>query len=194
MRLFVAIDLPTIIKDELERISCGLPRARWVPAEQRHLTLTFIGEIERLDLDRIIAALGTIRSKVFLLRLKGTGCFPPRRDPRVLWAGVEKSDDLTRLKKKIDRALTGIGIVPDSRRFFPHVTLARVAKTPLGRTARYLVEHAEFSPPAFSAETFTLYSSRLTPAGAIHQPEAEFPLDEPSDLADLPNLESHDAD
>lgn len=177
MRLFVAIELPEAVKAELERISCGLPRARWVPADQRHLTLSFIGEVDGTELDNIIAGLETVRASAFSLQLKGVGCFPPRRDPRVLWVGVERSDLLVEFKKKIDRALNRAGITPDSRKFFPHITLARVAKTPIGRTARFLAEHSGFTLPPFVITSFLLFSSRLTPDGAIHHPEAEFPLE-----------------
>ncbi len=175
MRLFVAIELPETIRNKLERISCGLPRARWVPPEQRHLTMTFIGEIDRAELDDIIAGLEMVRFAAFPLQLKGAGCFPPRRDPRVLWVGVEKSESLCRPKKRIDRVLGEVGIKPDSRKFFPHVTLARVAKTPLGRTARFLAEQSGLLLPPFPVDSFQLFSSRLTPGGAIHQIEAEFP-------------------
>jgi 2'-5' RNA ligase len=178
MRLFVAIELPAAVKDELERISCGLPRARWVPADQRHLTLSFIGEVDGAELDNIIASLETVRALAFPLQLAGAGCFPPRRDPRVLWVGIEKSDPLNELKKKIDRALNRAGITPDSRKFFPHITLARVARTPIGRTARFLAEHSGFALPPFEVTSFLLFSSRLTPDGAIHHPEAEFLLNE----------------
>ena len=176
MRLFIAIDLPKKIKDELALISFGLPQARWVKPEQLHLTLRFIGEVDGALFQELKSALESVSGSSFPLRLQGLGCFPPRRDPRVLWVGIEESVELTGLRKKVDSCLANLGLPPEQRKFSPHITLARTPKTPLTRVARFLGDHALFRLPKFTVSNFHLYSSILTPKGALHRHEAEYLL------------------
>ncbi len=174
MRLFVAIDLPETIKKELTGISFGLPGARWVPLDQLHLTVRFIGEVDGGLFDDIRSGLEQVEASEFLLTLKGLGHFPPRKDPRVLWVGMEKNDALLALRKKVDSVLVGCGLAPEKRKFSPHITLARLKKTPLQRVTRFLAGNALFSLPDFSVTRFYLYSSVLTSKGAVHTIEAEY--------------------
>ena len=176
MRLFIAIDLPKRIKRELAVISFGLPQARWVPHEQLHLTLRFIGEVDGALFQDLKSCLESINGSPFPLTLNGLGCFPPRRDPQVLWVGIEKSVELLELRKRVDSCLSKLGIAPEQRKFSPHITLARTRKTPLLRVTRFLVDHALFHLPEFIVSNFHLYSSILTAKGALHRHEAEYSL------------------
>ena len=176
MRLFIAIDLPKKIKDELALISFGLPQARWVKPEQIHLTLRFIGEVDGTLFQELKSALESVTGNSFPLRLKGLGCFPPRRDPQVLWVGIEESVELLLLRKKVEGCLAKLGIPPEQRKFSPHITLARTKKTPLTKIARFLGDHALFHLPEFTVSNFHLYSSTLTPKGALHRHEAGYLL------------------
>ncbi|MEA1922334.1 MAG: RNA 2',3'-cyclic phosphodiesterase [Pseudomonadota bacterium] len=176
MRLFIAIDLPEKIKDELALISFGLPQARWVKPEQLHLTLRFIGEVDGALFQELKSGLESVSGSSFSLLLQGLGCFPPRRDPRVLWVGIEESVELMRLRKKVDSFLAKLGIPSEYRKFSPHITLARTPKTPLTRVTRFLGDHALFRLPEFTVSSFHLYSSILTPKGALHRHEAEYLL------------------
>lgn len=178
IRLFVAVDLPETIKNELSAICFGLPGAKWVPPDQLHLTLRFIGEVDgglfreiRSDLEHV-AAVG------FPMCLKGLGYFPPRQEPRVLWVGMERSEQLLQLRKKVDRELASLGIPAEKRNFSPHITIARLRETPLVRLTNFLSGNALFTLPEFHVDSFYLYSSVLTPKGAIHQQEAVYPLAE----------------
>ena len=177
MRLFIAIDLPERIKHELAVISFGLPQARWVPPEQIHLTLRFIGEVDGALFKDLKSCLESVSGSSFPLTLNGLGCFPPRRDPQVLWVGIEKSVELMALRKNVDSCLSKLGIAPEQRKFVPHITLARTRKTPLARMARFLIDHTLFRLPEFTVSNFHLYSSILTPKGAQHRHEAEYLLD-----------------
>ena len=176
MRLFIAIDLPKKIKRELALISFGLPQARWVPHEQLHLTLRFLGEVDGAFFQDIKSILESISGSSFPLTLYGLGCFPPRRDPQVLWVGVGKSVELMVLRRRVDRCLAKLGIALESRKFSPHITLARTRKTSLARITRFLVDHGLFRLPEFTVSNFHLYSSILTPKGALHRHEAEYLL------------------
>ena len=176
-RLFIAIDFPEEIKNGLSSLCYGLPGAKWVDIDQVHLTIRFIGEVDGGVFRDIRSVLEEVDSEGFSLLVKELGCFPPRKAPRVLWAGLEKSDEMLSLKKKIDSQLRRIGIEPEKRKFSPHITLARFRKKPsLTRVADFLAGNGLFSLPEFSVTEFHLYSSVLTPKGAIHQIEASYPL------------------
>jgi len=176
-RLFVAIDLPEPAQKRLAKICCGLPGARWVPPEQLHLTLRFIGEVEGTAFREIREALATITLAPFPLNLKNLGCFPPRKTPRVLWAGIKSPPDaLFTLRNRIEKNLLKLGIEPEHRKFSPHITLARLKEAPTNRLANYLAGNGLFSAEPFTVENFHLYSSSLSAKGAIHTLEASYPL------------------
>lgn len=175
-RLFIAIDPPPDIREQLAGLCCGLPDARWVAPEQLHLTLCFIGEVSGAVFLDIREALDEIRAEPFTLRLKGLGFFPPRGQPRVVWAGVEKNEALLALHRKIITRLTQLNVTLENRKFSPHLTLARLNQTPPSRVGRYLQEHGLFAAPQFTVEEFILYSSVLGRKGASHTVEQAFML------------------
>ncbi|HEX9592764.1 MAG TPA: RNA 2',3'-cyclic phosphodiesterase [bacterium] len=175
-RLFVAIDLPPEVKGRLVPLRGGLPGARWVEGEQLHLTLRFIGEVDGGVLREIRASLETVHGRPFSLALQGVGHFPPRGQPRVVWVGVEKSAPLTQLHGRVESALAAVGVAREGRKFSPHITLARLNGTPGSRVGRYLEEFGLFRTDPFAVEELTLYSSTLTRHGAVHTPEATYPL------------------
>src|SRR5687767_1722488 len=187
LRLFVALPLPDSVKRSLEPLARGLGDVRWLSPEQQHLTLRFIGEIDNGRLDEVAEALALVPGEPLEVRLEGLGHFPPRGEPRVLWVGVAKNPELASLKRRIDRALAQVGLSPETRRFAPHVTLARI-RGPLARDrlATYLMRHSLYRSAAFPVSDFHLYSSWLKSAGAEYQLEASYELvpgleDEPLD-------------
>ena len=100
------------------------PDFRWQDDEQLHLTLRFVGEVERPVAEDLAAALGRIRARPFEIRLKGVGRFD-QRNSGALWAGVEPRDPLAALAAKVERVSVGVGLEPERRAFHPHITLAR---------------------------------------------------------------------
>lgn len=175
-RLFVAIDPPQHIRDHLALLCCGLPNARWTPPEQFHLTLSFIGEVDGSTFLDIREALAEITVPQFSLQLQGVGFFPPRGQPRVIWAGIEKSEPLHLLQRKITTRLFHLGLEPDNRKFSPHITLARLQQTPSGNVVKYLQNNGLFRSQPFVIDQFILYSSFLGRSGALHHPEQQYPL------------------
>lgn len=132
MRLFVAIPLPQRLRRELvretERLAGELPAARWVPAANLHLTLRFLGEVAEEELDSARSALrrATEGTRAFEVTLAGRGRFPPRGRPRILWVGLEASDQLAALAELASRTLeAALDIEPERRSFHAHVTVAR---------------------------------------------------------------------
>jgi 2'-5' RNA ligase len=176
-RLFVAIDLPDDVKNAVDGIvGRYLTGARRVPREQFHLTLRFIGDGDEQMFQTVKKELASVRGTPFPLTIKGVGHFPAKREPRVIWVGMEESGQLCDLQKRIEQSLINAGVAADERRFSPHITIARLRETPLLKVVSMEEMHRQFSAGPFTVEEFYLYSSNLTREGAIHRREAEYRL------------------
>jgi 2'-5' RNA ligase len=176
IRLFTAIDLPSPLRLMLQAMGQGIPGARPVAQDQIHLSLRFIGEVDGGMARDIVGALSEIRSPSFSLSIRGVGHFPPRGTPRVLWAGVSESPELSLLQSRIERRLVACGLPHDTRKFYPHVTIARLKNSPVHRIGAFLAGNSLFQSEEFPVESFVLYSSRLLKSGAEHIAEASWPL------------------
>ncbi len=176
MRLFVAIELPDDLKRALEWLRTDIPGARWVPAEQIHLTLAFLGEVEEEIVGRLTFELARIQSPSFMLRFTGVGCFPNRHRPRVLWIGLHPEPRLNDLAAKVNEIVQACGIPLEKRPFSPHITLARFKLPESGETGNFLDQHQKTDLPHLSVQEFTLFQSKLTSQGAVHTPIRNFAL------------------
>jgi len=181
MRLFIAIPLPATLRARLTQLQEGLPAARWVPEENLHLTLRFIGEVDGRVARDIDAALSQIHAEPFSVSLVGVDRFGGGK-PRMLWAGVETNPALVHLQAKIEQALQRAGLAPEGRKFKPHVTLARFNANPGERLYDYLSRHGLFRAAPFPVDQFVLYSSHLGHSGAIYTPEAVYSFARPGEL------------
>lgn len=178
MRLFVAIDLPWDVRQLLSSLSGrGIPGARWVPPENYHLTLRFIGETPAYQAEEIDHALEALRSPSFDLTLAGLGVFSRSGRSTSLWAGAERNPALDHLRNKVETALQRLGLEPERRRFAPHVTLARLDGVPESKLAGFLQEHNLFRAPAVPVRHFTLFSSQLGKEQAVYTAEVEYNLE-----------------
>lgn len=184
MRLFVAIELPDDLKTALGRLRTDVPGARWVPPEQLHLTLAFLGEVEEETVGKLGELLSLIHTPPFQLSFSGTGCFPSRRRPRVLWAGLDPNPRLLRLAAGVHGAVLACGIPQEERPFSPHITLARL-KFPAAREVDAFLDMPQKPElPSFSVREITLFQSRLTQHGAVHIPVRTFPTADAGQGAD----------
>src|SRR5712692_5872595 len=175
LRLFVGIEFPPELKLELSLLCTGVAGARWLDAGNFHLTLRFIGEItEGLAAD-VDAALVQLKARRFTLQLAGTGVFGGNR-PHALWVGVERDPDLALLRDKIEQALIRVGLAPETRRFAPHVTLARLRDPVLDQLGHFLAAHAKFRADPLPVEHFSLIASFPTKAGSVYEDQADYPL------------------
>lgn len=179
IRLFVAITLPEAIRLRLAGLCAGIPGARWVGEENLHLTLRFIGDVDNGVAEDVDAALTRIRAPAFDITLEGVGYFGKASQARILWAGIRKCGALSHLQAKVESAVTRSGLPPEERKFSPHVTLARLKGAQAGRLERFVAENAGFRAGPIAVDRFVLYSSFLSRAGAIHTPEADYPLAAP---------------
>lgn len=176
-RLFVAIDLPTGIKDELGEICSGIAGAKWVRREQMHLTLRFIGEVDDQRFETIKSGLSEVQAVPFTMRLEGVGQFPEKGKPRVLWVGVRAPNSLTQLQQQIENRLRKLGLEAADKGFTAHITLARFRTPPAPESMRsYFARHGDFGTEAIEVESFILYSSWLRPEGPTYQHEAIYPM------------------
>jgi 2'-5' RNA ligase len=175
MRLFVAHELPSSVRSALGDVSARLrSRAgrgvRWTDPAGIHLTLKFIGEVEAAAVAAIRRALAAIRAENPLeVGFRGLGWFPDARHPRVLWAGVEAGSELAELAAEIERVLEPLGIARETRKFQPHLTLARIKSQEKLDDLRGEVERLgapEFGRAAYTE--FDLMESSLRPQGAVH--------------------------
>jgi 2'-5' RNA ligase len=176
IRLFVAIPLPGTVRTQLTMLQSGLKGARWITPENIHLTLRFIGEVRRDVAGDIDLALSQIAAPGFTLELDGIGNFARGRHPHALWAGVGKSKPLAHLQTKIESALVRTGLAAETRKFSPHVTIARLKDMRKGRVEDWATAHAAFRTAPFTVERFGLFSSFLSSGGAIYTSEVEYPL------------------
>ena len=132
IRCFIAIDLTLEVKKELQALIDTLKKnngdVKWVTPEKLHLTLKFLGSTQKDMLPRISECLATLTSsyRPFSMKVSGTGVFPGRRSPRVIWVGTEDSEVLADMKRDIEKAMASFGYEEENKQFTPHLTIGRV--------------------------------------------------------------------
>ena len=175
-RLFVAIRPPEAIRDLLIDAMGDSPDFRWQDEEQLHLTLRFIGEIERPFANDLADALGRIHSPSFELRISGTGRFE-QRNGGALWAAIEPKAPVAALAAKIERACQQVGLEPERRAFHPHVTLARWKGRRTREVEEFLTRTRGLVSEPFVVDRFVLFESHLSRHGAHYEEVASYGLD-----------------
>jgi len=175
IRLFTAIEIPESVRLRLSLLQGGVPGARWVPIENMHLTLRFIGEVDHAVARDIDDVLAEIRAPSFPLALKGVGEFG-RKEARSLWAGVSDGQALQHLAAKVESALQRMGLPAETRKYSPHLTLARLKDVAIGEIQTFLTAHALFQSEPFEVKAFTLFSSQKTASGSRYRMESVYPL------------------
>jgi 2'-5' RNA ligase len=167
-RLFVAIRPPAEIRDVLIDAMDDSPDFRWQDEEQLHLTLRFIGEVDRPVANDLADALGRIRARPFDARISGVGRFQ-QRSSGALWAGVEPKPPLAALGAKIERVCQSVGLEPERRAFHPHITLARWKGRRTREVQDFLERKRSLASESFAVDRFILFESRLSRHGAHYE-------------------------
>jgi 2'-5' RNA ligase len=175
-RLFVALRPPRPIRTALIAAMHGISGARWQDDEQLHLTLRFIGEVDRHRAEDIAAALGGLHAPAITARIAGVGLFERQGRLHMVWAGVEPHAPLAALHRKVDQTLARVGIAPETRAFVPHITLARLNRA-TGPVAPFLAQSSDLTSPPFLFGHITLYESEMGHGGSRYHPVARYPLD-----------------
>jgi len=174
-RLFVAIRPPEPIRDLLLDAMDDSADFRWQDEDQLHLTLRFVGEVERPLADDLAAELGRIRAQPFELRIAGTGRFE-QRGSGALWAGVEPRAPVAALAAKVERTCLTVGLEPERRAFHPHITLARWKGRRGHEVVRFLERTRGLASAPFEVTEFILFESRLSRHGAHYEEVARYPI------------------
>jgi 2'-5' RNA ligase len=174
-RLFVALRPPRAMREALLALMGGIVGARWQDDDQLHLTLRFIGEVDRHLAGDVAAALGAVTHPAFDLKLDGIGIFDRRGRVDAIWAGVSPHDQVRSLHGAVSGALRRAGIAPEERAFVPHITLARLSRGPSSATGLPI---EQLWPPPLSGhfDHFILFESRLGAAGPTYSTIERYPL------------------
>lgn len=176
VRLFFALRPPEPVRDALLDLQDGVVDARWQDHDQLHLTLRFVGEVERWQAEDLAVAAQRLRCPAPTVRLDGVGSFGGRGRTGALWAGVVPREPLHALHRKLDQICIGIGLEPERRAFTPHVTLARLPRAATldgPEIAAWRARHAELTSDEFGFDAIALYRSRLGHGGAHYEPVLE---------------------
>ena len=174
-RLFTGVEIPADVAFELDLMKGGVLGARWVERDNYHITLRFIGDIAEGLAREIAGELDTISADPFTLRLKGIDAFGGNK-PHSLYASVAESPELRRLQATHERICQTVGLRPESRKFAPHVTLARLKDTRLDSVHRFIANHNLYASRFFTVDRFVLFSSRPSRGGGPYAVEESYSL------------------
>ncbi|WP_061245095.1 RNA 2',3'-cyclic phosphodiesterase [Leptospira noguchii] len=176
MRTFLGISIPEEIKDELISICYGIPDIRWVPKENFHITLVFLGEQSAERLDILSDFCSEISFTEFDLGLKSVGTFGKQKSPSILFAAVKPSVELLQLHKSLDSGIRKLGFSIDRQNYQPHLTIGRFKNSNETRVTTYLEEFANFVSSNFKVSEFHIYSSKTSSNGPVYSIEESFSL------------------
>ncbi len=184
IRSFIAIELPRELVFRLEEVQREFRRmdadVKWVRPEAIHLTLKFLGSIQPGVVEKIFRALAPVVAsrEPFEVCLRGVGCFPNLRNPRVVWVGVDRGkDSLVSLQQEVEEKMAELSFPVEDRPFSPHLTLGRV-RSPRGKAdlSRAVETRKGQEWGKFQAQEVILFRSELKPSGAVYTKLKEFPL------------------
>ncbi|WP_166258515.1 RNA 2',3'-cyclic phosphodiesterase [Marinobacter salicampi] len=179
-RLFIGLELPRIILQQLLALREEIPGARWQSAQQLHLTLCFIGNADAELTEQINSYMNALETAAFSLSLQGLGYFGPVHKPRALWLGAKPAASLIGLQKEVEHRLSALGLAPDTRPYQPHVTLARFSRNSPelspGTVKSFLARHEDYRSPVFEVACASLFRSNPGPAGSLYEVIERFDL------------------
>ncbi len=180
MRTFIAIELPKEIKDSLGNIQEQLKKSgadvKWVSPRNIHLTLKFLGEIDDTKLSKINKIIEDVAGdkNSFQVRISSIGAFPKINFPRVIWIGIDRGDNETKvMAEELEEKIAKLGIPREDRPFSSHITIGRTRSTlnreNLAQDLETLQSAAIMGGLEFTVKRITLFKSTLTPKGPIYE-------------------------
>jgi 2'-5' RNA ligase len=188
LRAFIAAEIPSSVhqailqKTEPMRKSLGTAIVRWVPIQNIHLTLKFLGDVAPANVDALTQMLGmeAVRIDPFDIYIGGLGSFPSLKRPRVLFVGVRAPAELEALYRGIESACARLGYESKERGFSPHLTLGRVKQdastADQQKIRRVSAELKIDSLGTARVDSVHLYKSELKPNGAVYTQLFSAPL------------------
>jgi 2'-5' RNA ligase len=184
IRSFIAIELPEVIRTQLQNLqdnlkTCGF-KVRWVRPGNIHLTLKFLGNIDEKKMEKVGR---TLKARVnqftpLLLSAKGFGVFPGIRRPRIIWVGLGgQVSSLVALQKMVVKDLETIGYQGEKTPFKAHLTLGRVkGAIDALRLQDAIQTFADFESEIFLADEVFLFKSDLKPGGPVYSKLSAFAM------------------
>jgi 2'-5' RNA ligase len=185
IRSFLAFELPPEIKMVVTGVYEDSRRSRldvrWVRPEGIHLTVVFMGNIKTEELEAMGNGIGRVCSDFspFQIALKGIGCFPSSRNPRVVWLGLAGDvERMSRFRDRLQRQLLAFGIQEEKRPLKPHLTLGRFKKAlrDEGSLRKLMETHKELASPECTVGELVLFKSDLNRGGAVYTKMLSWPL------------------
>ena len=176
LRLFVGLSVPENIAAQLAGLANGMPGARWVEPENMHVTLRFIGEVSEADAEDIHVELSRISAKPFSFDVAGMDTFGQGRKAHALFASVPLTPELEILQTRTESAVVRAGQPRETRKFKPHVTIARLKSATEDRILGFIQNNNLFRAGPIAVDHIILYESRMGNGGSAYFPVAEYPL------------------
>lgn len=175
LRTFLAVELPHEAKQTAQHLHTMVKAkpgvVKWLKLANIHLTLRFIGPTPEEEVPRINEALGGVISnrRDFSLRIEGTGVFPKKQRPRVLWMGVQgELDPLKGIVTEMNRALEELGYPPEEREYVPHITIGRIRYPQKVTPDVSDFLNSRYQSIVFDVQKVTFFQSDLVPGGPIY--------------------------
>lgn len=179
-RVFVALPLPDEVRANLARLGGGLGGGSagvlWAEPQNLHLTLRFIGDTDEGRIRDLEDELETITEPAFQFDIEGLGQFGDN-NPRILWAGIKDDETLQHLQKKIELTVVRCGFEAETRKFTPHITLARLRRVSPDALARFIESRGRVFEGPVDVTRFQLVQSLRGENGPIYQPLRDYPLE-----------------
>jgi len=177
MRLFIAALIPEEIRKQLTNyinsLKYDIDGVKWEKSEKLHITLKFLGDVDKSKVDDITNLLGNLASgfSPFKVQISEFGGIPHLRSPRILYVGISNNKLLSRFHNELEQNLSGFGFEKENRKFTPHVTIGRVKKK------IHIKETPPITQKSFQITQIGLMKSELRPNGSVYTPIKLFHLD-----------------
>ena len=175
IRTFLALDISSELTGALFNVQKKLIKnttgVKWVKPENIHLTLKFLGAIQKKRVEVVCSVIGQIASEfaLFNFTVGGLGAFPSSRNPKVIWAGINPNKNLIVLRDKIESVLLSVGVPKEKRPFSPHLTIGRLKDSKGKNSLRQVLDELKHEQlGTFETSRIVFYKSDLLPTGSVH--------------------------
>jgi 2'-5' RNA ligase len=183
MRAFIAIDIPSEIKDRIGELineckDIKYSQVKYVEIENLHITLKFLGEIEKDTLGPLLDDFSKISPPVTALSIFSAGAFPGMDLPKVAWVGIRENTSFSKAFEEIENVAQKYGFIPEERDFHPHITIARIKGRVVNEWVKVIKKYSSFEFGNFVPDGFSIYKSDLNKFGPVYTRLAFFPFKE----------------
>ncbi|MEK7248980.1 MAG: RNA 2',3'-cyclic phosphodiesterase [Bacteroidota bacterium] len=183
LRLFIAIEIPADIRSQIADVEKELKSAnadvRWEQSDKLHITLKFLGDTEEAKLLQVVSSLEEIAlmTQRFTIKYSTLGCFPHKREPRIIWIGVEDLDStLQPLAESVESSMASLGFEKEQKKFHAHATIGRVKSQRNVRDLLRRMESLTFESQPTTISEIVLLKSELKQRGSVYTRIKSFTL------------------